>query len=626
MRRKQDDYGLFVGPEFGVRNGELFIGKGLVTGIQLEAVLRQLSKVKGFHRFDELPIPFRAVATDLVTGKAVVFSEGELANVMRASMSVPGAVAPAEFGGMMLADGMLTSNLPVETARAMGADIVIAVNVGTPLLKRDQLSGVLGISSQMFSILTEQNVQASLASLKDTDILISPQLGDFSTSDFDDLPKIVPLGEAAAREVAERLARLSLPPAEYAALRARQQVDVLPDLRPVDEIRIGPLERVNPRAVRAVMRTRSGRPIDQKVLDQDMARIYGLGSFEHVHYSFIEEPGKRVLVVDAVEKSWGQNALRFGLGLSSDFNAASYFNVVGSYRRYWVNRLGAEWRTDLQFGRTSALTSEFYQPLTPEGTFFIAPGFSYERRAADIYDGDNRAATYLVSSTQLGVDVGSVLGSHGELRIGVLKGRVEPELETGPQFLAPGPAADSGAFRVKLLLDQADSAHFPRSGWRTAMRIYKSSSSLGADQSYTKWDIDGSVNRSFGEHTFTAYVRAGGTFGSDPLPRYDFFQWGGFLQQSGYATGQLAGESIHFGRLMYHHRILRGTFLEGAYGGLSLEAGKVRRPLVPGSPEGLLKSASIWIAVDSPIGPAYLAYGRASGGSDNFYFYLGRAF
>ena len=200
--------GIFVGPEFGSPATAICVlGKGMVTGIQLEAVLRSLSKVKGFHRFDELPIPFRAVATDLVTGKAVVFSEGELANVMRASMSVPGAVAPAEFGGMMLVDGMLTSNLPVQTAREMGADIVIAVNVGTPLLKREKLNGVLGVSSQMLSILTEQNVQASLDSLKATDILISPDLGDFSTGDFDDLPKIVPLGEAAARKVAERLAR-----------------------------------------------------------------------------------------------------------------------------------------------------------------------------------------------------------------------------------------------------------------------------------------------------------------------------------------------------------------------------------------------------------------------------------
>ena len=189
MRRKRDDYGLFVGPEFGVEDGELSLAMGLVTGVQLEAVLRRLSRVKGFHDFDQFPIPFRAVATDLVTGKAVVFREGELPDVMRASMSVPGAIAPAESEGRLLVDGMLTANLPVQEARDMGADIVIAVNVGTPLLKRAQLKGILGVTSQMLSILTEQNVQASIASLKPTDILITPDLGDFSTGDFDHLPR-----------------------------------------------------------------------------------------------------------------------------------------------------------------------------------------------------------------------------------------------------------------------------------------------------------------------------------------------------------------------------------------------------------------------------------------------------
>ena len=176
-----------------------------------------------FTDFDDLPIPFRAVATDLVTGKAVVFSEGELASVMRASMSVPGAVAPAEYGGMMLVDGMLTANLPVQVARAMGADIIIAVNVGTPLLKRDQLTGILGVTGQMLSILTEQNVEVSIASMKPTDILISPELEGFSTGDFDRLPEIEPRGEEAARRVAERLSPLALPPAEFAALRANAE-------------------------------------------------------------------------------------------------------------------------------------------------------------------------------------------------------------------------------------------------------------------------------------------------------------------------------------------------------------------------------------------------------------------
>lgn len=627
MREKQDDYKVFVGPEIGIGGGKLTVAKGLVTGVQLETVLRQLSKVKGFQRFDELPIPFRAVATDLIIGKAVVFSEGEIANVMRASMSVPGAVAPAEFGGMMLVDGMLTSNLPVDAARAMGADIIIAVNVGTPLLKREALNGILGVTGQMLSILTEQNVQASLASLKPTDILISPDLGDFSTGDFDHLPKISPLGEAAARKMAERLAHLTLSVPEYAALRERQQIAVVPDERSVDEIRFADLKIVNPQSVRASMETQIGRPIDQQTLDRDMRRIYGMGNFEHVNYSFMEERGKRILVVDAVEKTWGQDTLRFGLGLSSDFKGDAFFNLIGSYRKKWLNSLGAELRTDLQIGRTSSLRSEVYQPLTAEGQFFVAPHLNLERRTADLYRGDDRIATYDTMSTGVGLDAGTLLGRYGELRLGVVGGTLRPTLDTGPVALTPGASrVTQGAYTLRLVLDQLDSAHFPRYGWRGSATVYNSNSQLGADDTYTKWDADANAVYSFGAHTVNLAMKFGGNIGSDPLPRYNMFQWGGFLQQSGYATGQLTGGTLKYGRVMYYNRILKGSIFEGAYGGISLEVGKIGNPLVPGNSDALLKSASLFAAADSPVGPVYVAYGRAKDGNNSFYFYLGRPF
>jgi NTE family protein len=171
-----------------------------------------------------------------------------------------------------------------------------------------------------------------------------------------------------------------------------------------------------------------------------------------------------------------------------------------------------------------------------------------------------------------------------------------------------------------------DSVQFPRTGWRTAMKLYRSSRTLGADESYDRWEIDGAAAYSVGAHTFNAGIRAGGRSGSNPLPRYELFQWGGFLQQSGYATGQLLGEKIVFGRLMYYQRILKGTLLEGAYGGLSLEAGKVSDPLVAGNPEGILKSGSLFLALHTPIGPAYFAYGHATSGDSSLYFFLGRAF
>jgi NTE family protein len=624
MRRKSDDYLPYIGPEFGFGDKGFGLPKGVVSGVQLETVLRRLAKAKGYHNFDKLPIQFRAVATDLVTGKAVVFSKGELANVMRASMAVPGAVAPAEFGGMILVDGMLTKNLPVEVGRSMGADIIIAVNVGTPLLKRDELTSILGVSGQMLSILTEQNVQVSLAKLKPADILITPELGDYSTGDFDNLSKISPLGEEAARKQAERLAQLSLSPDEYAALRKRQTVAVKPDLQPVDEIRFDKLQRVNPQTAQAEMNTRAGQPIDQKELDRDMRRLYGTGDFEHVNYRLFEESGKRVLAVDAVEKSWGPDYLHFGLGLSSDLKGDSFYNLLATYRKTWINSLGAEWRTDMQFGRDGTLYTEFYQPLNAESWFFVAPHAGIARRSTYLYRGEERLASYDISSDLVGVDAGMQFRQYGTFRLGIEGGKAEPKLDTGPQSLSPGVSSIAqGAYTARVLLDRLDNVKFPHMGWSGRLNVYDSTSQLGADNDYTKWFAEATGVYTYGNHTFNFAAKAGGKIGTNPLPNYDQFQWGGFLRQSGYRTDQLYGDNFTFGRLMYYHRIMRSPLLEGTYGGFSLEAGKFGDPLVPGNPNGLLKSASIFVAADSPIGPIYLGYGHAQDGNSAFYFYLG---
>ena len=627
MRRKQDDYDILFTPEVGLSNGQVKVGKGIVTGVQLETVLRQLSKTKGFQHFDRLPIPYRAVATDLVTGQAVVFKEGELANVMRASMSVPGAVAPAEFNGMMLVDGMLTSNLPVETARQMGADVIIAVNVGTPLLKREQLNGILGVTGQMLSILTEQNVQASLASLQPQDILISPELGDYSTGDFDALPQIAPLGEAAARKMEQRLRQLALPPAEYAALRQQQMNHAPAEQLVVDEIRFEKLQRVNPQALVGLVDTQPGKPIDQAVLDKDMRRLYGTGDFEHVSYRVLEEDGQRVLAINAAEKTWGPDYLRFGLGLSSDFDGDSSFNLLGSHRQTWLNERGAEWRNDVQIGQTTSWQSEWYQPLSAGSPLFVAPHLAITQRSADLYDDDRRIGTYDMFSTLAGFDVGSQFNRYGELRLGLVTGQVSPSLDSGPDYLEPlDKRLQAGALTARLRLDQIDSANFPRSGWRSQINVFDSQQALGAQEEYSKWSGELTSAISFDSHTFNFALFAADKLGDEPLPSYENFQWGGFLRQSGYAPGQLLGEELQFGRVMYYHRIMQGTVLEGAYGGISMEVGRMGQPLVKSNSDDWILSNSLFIGTDSPIGPLYLGYGRADDGNSSLYFYLGRPF
>jgi len=625
IRRKMDDHTNLFTPEIGVRSDGLLLPKGAVSGVQLETVLRRLANAPGYRNFDTLPIPYRAVATDLVSGTAVVFREGELANVMRASMSVPGAVAPAEYQGKLLVDGGLTDNLPVDVARSMGADIIIAVNLGTPLMKRDELTSLIGVTGQMLNILTEQNVRVSLASLRPNDILILPELGDFSAGDFDHLPKAIPIGEAAARREATRLAALALPPEQYARLRTAQKALPPPDLRPVDEIRFAPMERVNPAFAAATMETRPGEPITQATLDRDMRRLFGTGDFEHVNYRLLEEPGKRVLSVDAIEKSYGPNYLRFGLGLSTDFRGDAYFNLLASYRRTWLNSLGAEWRNDVQVGQTSSLLSEFYQPLDTRQLFFVAPRIELERRPVNIFNGDTRFAQYDLRRSDFGFDVGSQFTKYGEARAGVVIGEQNATLSTGPAFLSPGPGhIQRRAITGRLMVDQLDNINFPRSGYGGSLNIYASQGGMGATDTYTKGDISGTWAHSIGNNTLSLAFKAGSNIGGPQLPNYDLFQWGGFLQQSGYSTGQLIGGNLQFARLVYYNKLIHQTFFDGAYAGFSLEAGRVGAPLVPGSPTGLLKSAAAFFGIDSPIGPFYLGYGRAAGGNYAFYLFLGK--
>jgi len=625
IRRKLDDRSILFGVEVGVSDeAELLLQKGVVTGVQLETVLRRIAKVQGYRKFDELPIPYRAVATDLVTGKAVVFADGELPNVMRASMSVPGVIAPAEIDRRLLVDGGLTNNLPVDVARAMGAEVIIAVNLGTPLLKRDEIQSLVGVTSQMINILTEQNVQASLASLRPTDVLIEPELGDFSASDFDTLPKAIPIGAAAARKAAHKLAALSVPADVFAVWAARREAAQPPDNGPIAEIRFQPMQRVNADTVKDLLETRPNAPIDQDTLDRDIRRLFGTGDFEHVGYRIIEEAGRRVLDIDAVEKSWGPNYLRFGLGLGSDLQGDSFFNIAASYRRTWVNHLGAEWRTDAQIGRTSLLATEFYQPLGTRSLFFVAPRAQAERRALDVFQGSQRIARYDVRTVNAGIDVGTEITKYGEVRIGLLGGKLTAGLDTGPPELAPSGSVRQGAVTARVIVDQLDSANFPRTGIAASANLFVSTKALGADDSYNKWDVDTAGSYSVGQHTLNVGLKAGGKIGSQPLPVYDMFQWGGFLQQSGYSTGALLGERLTFGRAVYVYRIAQQRLIEGLYAGVSLEAGRMDNPFVPGSPTGLLKSTAAFLGIDSPIGPMYLGIGFAADGSRSGYLYLGR--
>ena len=247
------------GLEIGYRDGQLLLPRGAVIGSQIELFFGGL--VNLYHgSFDDLVIPFRAVATDIGTGEMVVIDQGSLVGAMRGSMSVPGVFAPYLFDNRLLVDGMLVANLPVEVVRKMGADVVIAVNVGSKLQPRERIRDALSVTSQMVSILTEQNVQASLKQLGPADVLVDVQaeLGDFATGDFPDAVSTIPMGATAARKVADKLGRYSLPAEAYEALRAQQLARY--QVIKADKTRIDTagLKRVNPKSVEATVGAEPG--------------------------------------------------------------------------------------------------------------------------------------------------------------------------------------------------------------------------------------------------------------------------------------------------------------------------------------------------------------------------------
>ncbi|HEX4883117.1 MAG TPA: patatin-like phospholipase family protein, partial [Casimicrobiaceae bacterium] len=535
-RRKQEDATNLFRPQIGIGDdGSVRLAKGVVSGVRLEVVLREISRIKGDVEFDRLPIPFRAVATDLVTGKAKIFERGELASAMRASMSVPGVIAPAEFDGMMLVDGGLVNNLPVDVARSMGADVVIAVNLGTPLASREKITDVRSITGQMIAILTEQNVQQTLATLRPTDILILPELGDYSAGDFDNMEKTWPLGEAAARKVADRLAALSLPADQYAALRQRQTAPLVPDTRPVDVVAFTPMHRVNPEYAGALLGVRPGAPIDQDALDRSLLRLYGTGDFEHVSYRLIESPTRRILNVEAVEKSWGPNYLRFGLGLSSDFDGSAFFNLLGQYRRTWLNANGGEWRTDVALGRNNSIVSELYQPLDARQRFFVAPRVELESNYLGVWLGDTRISEYSLPTAIAGVDAGANLGHLGEVRLGLYGGITKPDLNNGVPLTADERTTTVVGVRLRAYVDQIDNRSFPRKGYAAGLELLKGLEALGSDVGYDRWDASAMFAFASGPHSLSLLARGAGPISGDAGPLYVSVPWGGFLQQSGYS-------------------------------------------------------------------------------------------
>jgi NTE family protein len=628
-RRKQEERQFLVRLPVGFDLEGFSLPRGLIQGQKLTQVLRhETAPVAAIQDFDRLPIPFRAVATDIESGAVEVLARGDLTLAMRASMSAPGVFAPVELGDKLLVDGGVVNNLPVDVARAMGVDVVIAVDVGFQPQRREALDSAFAMSQQMVAVMLQRETVRQRALLGERDILIEPALGTLSSLDFSRVGQFLRRGEEAAEANAARLAALSLDEGSWQAHQAQRAARRgVPPV--VEYVAADADSRRYAAQVDAAFTPLVGRPLDEREAERSVARLYGDGTFETVDYRLARQEGLTGLEVSARRKSWGPNYVRFGLELQDDLEGGNSFNAGMRLLFTEINRRGGEFQLDLQVGEVPTLFAELYQPLAPASPWFVAPRTRIDRRSFDVVSGEDRLAEYRVRTGELGIDFGRELGTWGELRVGLLRASGSSELRIGePSGELPRRVDfERGDLYARFGLDRLDNVYFPRHGESFTLDWRGSRESLGADYDSDKATADWMLARSRGNHSWVLWA-SGGSNVSAPVDAFqDYFTLGGLFNLSGKVADSVAGPHFAIGRGIYYHRIGRGGegFLNvPAYAGVSLELGNVW-----GRRSDIDFDTAIWngagfLGLDTPVGPVYLAVGFDEGGGNSFYLLLGR--
>lgn len=610
--RKRDDDNYLVKRDLGLDDDlQVRFPAGLISGQKIDLILKASTlHVDRIDDFDDLPTPFRAIATDILTGQEVVLSHGDLARSIRASMSVPAIFAPVEIDGKLLVDGGVANNVPVNVVRRMGADIVIAVDVGSPSLTREQLNSVFGITNQLTWILTARNTEVQIASLKKTDTFIQPQLGEFSSANFNGARTVIPIGEEAAQNEVAQLRPNGVSKDAYAAHLAARASRREPD--PVIEfVRVENDSSLSDGIIESRLTQPVGEPLDAARMDRDIGLIFGLGNFESVDYAVVNESGKTGVVVRAREKSWGPNFIQAGIQLSQTDNGDSTFNIGGQIRRPGINALNGELRFGLQIGADPAISVGLYQPLDVQNRWFVAPRAFAGSTDYNLFAGGDRIAEYRVRSFGGELAGGYNFDTWGELSAGLRWYHGDAELRTGSPLLPEYDFTGGEAF-LRFTADTLDDVNFPREGLLGGVDWVSSQTALGADDDFDKIEAGLVYAKSWDRDTLNAAARVGWTASGD-LPIQNLFQLGGPFRLSGLDSNALSGQYLGFARLTYFRRV-NDFQLMPAYLGASLEAGNAWMDRSDAGVNDLVYGGNLFFGVDTPIGPLYLGGGYSQGG------------
>jgi NTE family protein len=623
FRRKQDAHQVPGSLEFGLRGGLQF-PSGFNTGQEVDLILDHVAlPYSELTSFNDLPIPFACVATDLVSGKPHVFHDGPLALAMRSTMSLPGIFTPIRSGDHLYADGGLLNNIPIDVAKGMGADVVLGIHLEVAPLSPAANLPSYGVLGRAVTVMIAAN---ELRSMEQADILVSVPLQKYDALDYSKADAIIKAGYDAAASKASVLSAFSVSEPEWQLYltnrNARRKTAPTPTF--VEVTGTSP-DMAN--AMEKQMSALVGEPVDAKKMDQEMMTIAGQGRFSTSTYSMVENNGEQGLQIHTETKSYAPPIVRPLILIDgSDYNNVLFsigaritFLDLGSYR--------SELRNDVLVGSHYLLDSEYYHPFTPTSNWFIAPRIGLNSQQFNVYSGNTLLASYRIRQALGGLDTGYGFGRTSELRLGYEGGYEEASPEIGSVPTVPATSGATGNVRIQYQLNTLDDPVIPRSGVDVTMYTKGYHTNPAAPGAFPLSEVQAQdfIRVSVPSSIFIG-VYGGSSYGfKTGIPA---FSLGGSQRLVAWSTNELLTNQYFLGQLGYIRELVKLPPLLGSsvnFLGL-LELGKTYKLPNGPSPPNLPMDAAAGLLVNTIFGPVLVAGSVGNYGHARFYFRIGRIF
>jgi NTE family protein len=623
-RRKQDRRDYQFGGELGLKHG--FNGpNGFDPGHGVGLVLDRMSfAYSTISSFDDLPTPFRCVATDLLTGQAVVLHDGSLAQALRASMAIPGVFTPQELDGKVLADGGMVDNLPTDVARQMHVDVVIAVDIVTQPPTPSQFESVSGVLTRAVDVMVLDNERRALQL---ADVVVSLDLGKLTAFDYDKAEVIINLGYKAAAARAAALRAFAVSDADwqtYVAAREARKRSPQNSAEVLEVTGVSGDERQHlEKRLQKTLHANLGNDLNIDKLDARLTQIVGEGRFDRMGYEGFVQNGVPGLRVVAHEKSYGPPFV--DLAVNVDGSGVAAFDVSGGARVTFmdIDHHGGEWRNDLLFGSSNLAATEFYQPLAMS-RFFVAPFAFASKFARNSFTGETRVAVFGDERAGGGFDFGYDSGHRSEIRLGyeIFSGKLDPIIGSAGLPIVSG---NTGEFRLRYVWDGQDSPTVPSRGLRIVSSLSRVLQSPDLAHPITQLDVQTSTFAPLTAKTSIFFIASAGTSFHGTAGPFQVFALGGPFHLGAYLPREFLGNHYGYSSLGIRHQLYR---LPQLVGGKIYWAGWYEAGTAFNDPDSVVVRGTFNLGViaETIAGPVTLAGSVSPTGQSRINFSIGRLF